>query len=76
MAESAVFRSSPTKQLQNGRDAFQTVVARTIRDVTRAEIEEIFVTGAEWDTTVLIKRVDYRTSNGGRGVAVTTFLFA
>lgn len=73
MAESAVFRSNPTEQLQKGRDAFQTVVARTVRDVTRAEIEEIYVTGAEWDTTVLIKRIDYRTSNDGRGVTVAAF---
>jgi uncharacterized protein (TIGR02246 family) len=72
MAESVVFRSNPTEPLQNGRNAFQTVVARSVRDVTRAEIEEIFVTGAEWDTTVLIKRIDY-TSNGGRGVPVAAF---
>jgi Ketosteroid isomerase-related protein len=73
MAESVVFRSNPTEPLQKGRDAFQAVVARSFHDVTRAEIEEIYVTGAEWDTTVLIKRIDYRTSNDGRGVTVAAF---
>jgi hypothetical protein len=41
-----------------GRDAFHAVVTDSVRDVTHAEIKEMFVTGAEWDTTVLIKHVD------------------
>jgi SnoaL-like domain len=65
MAENTTFRASPAEPLQQGRAAFVTAVSRSVADVSRAEIEEIFVTGAEWDTTVLIKRVDYPPRTAG-----------
>ena len=73
MADNTVFRPSPAEPLENGRAALVAAVSRSVAGVSRAEIGEIYVTGAEWDTVILIKRVDYRSSYGGRGVPVAAF---
>ncbi len=67
MAEDCVFRADPSHPLGTGRAAFATKVSqsRLIKVFETMKIEEIFVTGTEWDTAVLTKRIDVIGANGG-----------
>jgi ketosteroid isomerase-like protein len=58
LAENCIFRGNPSEPLQQGRAAFVTRAARLIGAYDMMKIDELFVTGTEWDTAVLIKRAD------------------
>ncbi len=69
MAENCVFRGDPSEPLQHGRAAFVTLIARFIGAFETMKIDEMFVTGTEWDTAVLIKRTDTIRANSGGTLA-------
>jgi len=71
MAENCVFRGDPSEPLEQGRAAFVTRIAKSIGALDATKIDELFVTGTEWDAAVLIRRTN--TIGAGRAVPVASF---
>jgi len=69
MADNCVFRGDPSQPLQTGREAFVTEISRFIGAFETMKIDQLFGTGTEWETTVLIKRTDKMGPNAGNGLA-------
>jgi uncharacterized protein (TIGR02246 family) len=65
MAENCVFRGDPSQPLQKGREAFVKEISGFIGVIANIKIDEIYVTGNEWDTAVLTKRTDTLSPNAG-----------
>jgi len=69
MAEDCVFRDDPAHPLQKGRDAFVKDISGFIGVVASMKLDEIYVTGTEWDTSVLTKRTDTLSANASGPIA-------
>jgi uncharacterized protein (TIGR02246 family) len=69
MAEDCVFRGDPSQPLQKGREAFVKEISGFIGVIANIKIDEIYVTGNEWDTAVLTKRTDTLSPNAGGPLA-------
>jgi uncharacterized protein (TIGR02246 family) len=76
MSDDCVFRGDPSQKLQTGRAAFMAEISRFIQIVDSMKIDELFVTGTEWNTAVLIKRSDTIRANSGSRAAGRTVPFA
>jgi hypothetical protein len=76
MSDECVFRGDPSQKLQTGRAAFVAEISRFIQIVDSMKIDELFVTGTEWNTAVLIKRTDTLRPNGGSAGAERIVPFA
>ena len=76
MSDDCVFRGDPSQKLRTGRAAFVDEISRFIQIVDSMKIDELFVTGTEWNTAVLIKRTDTLRANPGSAAAGRTVLFA
>lgn len=78
MADNCVFRSDPSQPMQTGREAFIKLITPLLARYEGMTIEEVYVTGSEWETAVMIKRADKLSVNAGaaragRAVPIASF---
>ena len=69
MADNAVFRADPAEPMKTGREAFVALIAPLLSRVDGMTIDEVFVTGTEWDSAVMIKRSDKMSAGAGAALA-------
>lgn len=76
MADTAVFRADPAEPMKKGREAFVALITPLLPRVDSMTIDELFVTGTEWDSAVMIKRSDRMSGSAGAALAGRTVTVA
>jgi uncharacterized protein (TIGR02246 family) len=76
MADNSVFRADPAAPMKTGREAFVALITPLMPRVDSMTIDEIYVTGTEWDSAVMIKRSDKMSATAGAALAGRTVTVA
>lgn len=76
MADTAVFRADPAEPMKTGREAFVALISPLMSRFESMTIDEVYVTGTEWDSAVMIKRTDKMSASAGPALAGRTVTVA
>jgi limonene-1,2-epoxide hydrolase len=72
----SVVRADPAEPMKTGREAFVALISPLMSRVDSMAIDEVYVTGTEWDSAVMIKRSDKMSASAGAALAGRTVTVA